>query len=226
MFIGAALEMYKLNGAQSHMDDAVKTARYVLNSRSPGGMFFLGATGGGDGGLFNGILVRYLALLAREGNVPAALRVQINNAIKYNADVLAQHILRPPGVVGTNWTVTPGATVDYSTQLSGVFLMEAAAALDMPMVYADHGYNGRPALLPAGSYTLNALAARGSANDSITSFTMPPGARVTFYEHDNYAGASAVRSGNDPLLSDQGWNDRASSLVSEVAARPCSARTS
>jgi predicted alpha-1,6-mannanase (GH76 family) len=220
MWIGAALEMYKIHGAQSYMDDAIKTANYVMNQRRTNGMFFLAATGGGDGGLFNGILVRYLALFAREGNISATLRTQINDAIKFNADTLSTHIRRPPGVVGTNWTVTPGTVTDYSTQLSGLFLFEAAAILDWPMVYDDYYYNGRPAVLPPGSYNLAALNARGIADNIITSFTAPPGSTLTLYENNNFTGASAVRTGNDTLLIDEGWNDRTTSLVSASTSAP------
>jgi predicted alpha-1,6-mannanase (GH76 family) len=213
MFIGAGLELYKLTRNAAYLDDALKTVSSVLDSQSPNGMLFGGETGGRDGGLFKGILVRYLALLAREGDIPAATRVRIINAIKQNANILNSiGIHRPEMICGTNWAVQAGTTTDYSTQLSGLMLMETAASIEMPVVY-QHRYRGRSTPLPVGSYTTAALAARGVANNDITSLTVPPGATLTLFDGDNFTGASLVKTDNDFVLSDDGWNDRTSSIV-------------
>lgn len=214
LFIGAALEMYKLTGNQMYMNDAVRTADYVVNTRSPGGMIFANETGNGDGGLFKGIMVRYLALLAREGNIPAATRTRYINAVKFNATRLdTQGIRRPEMLIGANWSVAPGTITQLAMQLSGLMTIEAAVIVDQPMVYQHYNYRGRPAPLPNGSYNTAALAARGVMDNDITSITVPPGASLTIYENDNFTGASAVVTGNDTLLVTSGWNDRVSSIV-------------
>lgn len=214
MYIGAGLELYKVTGDSGYLDDALRTANRVLETRSPNGMIFAHERGGGDGGLFKGILVRYLALLAREGNIPAANRTRYNDAIKHNAKILNSiGIRRPEMIVGTNWAVQPALRTDFSTQLSGLMLMEAAAVIDLPMVYQHNNYNGRSSALPAGGYNTAALAARGVANNDVTSLTVPPGWRVTLFDGDNFTGPSLVKTSNDTRLVDDGWNDRASSIV-------------
>jgi hypothetical protein len=191
----------------------------VLDARSPDGMIFGQETGGGDGGLFKGILVRYLALLAREGNMPAATRLRFQEAVKHNANILnAIGLRRPEMIVGPNWAVRAGPTTDLSTQLSGLLLMEAAAIVELPMVYQHYNFDGRSSALPAGRHDTAALAARGVVDNDITSLTVPPGWRVTLFDGDDFSGASLVKSGNDTLLNDDGWNDRASSIAVEAPA--------
>ncbi|NML64968.1 glycosyl hydrolase [Hymenobacter sp. RP-2-7] len=129
-FLGAGLELYRATQQSSYLDDANRTASYVLNDSqlSPNGI--LKDEGGGDGGLFKGILVRYLALLATEPTVPAATRANYVSFLKFNAESLYKKGTRKPQFLfNTNWTTQPGGTVDGSTQLSGVMLFEVMADL-------------------------------------------------------------------------------------------------
>lgn len=216
-YIGAGLELYKVTGDITYLNDAVKSAEYVMTSRITNGMFFLNATGTGDGGLFNGIFVRYFALLAREGNIPADTRARYNEAIRFNAQTLKNSGISSAGLVGTNWTTPPGAT-DYATQLSGVMLIEAAATLDQSFFYKDINYGGSVWGLPAGSYNTAALVAKGIQNNDITAYTIPAGYQATFYKNDNFSGGSITVTGNSSWIGNA-WNDSISSLViSQVAA--------
>ena len=213
MYIGAALELYKLSGNAMYTDDARKTADWATTAFTSNGLVFHQREGGGDGGLFKGILIRYLALFAREGNLSDADRTRYLRVVKANANLLhSTGIQRPEQLVGPSWAAPPGTVTDFSSQLSGVFLEEAAAVVDLPMVYRDFNYEGAWASLPAGAYTLTQLAARGVLNDAITSITVPPGWTVTLFENDNFTGASLVRTSNDTFLSGGAWNDRVSSL--------------
>jgi predicted alpha-1,6-mannanase (GH76 family) len=214
MYLGAALELYKLTGDATYTADARKTADWATTAFTVNGMIFSQKEGGGDGGLFKGILIRYLALFARQGNLADADRTRYINVIKTNANMLhSVGLQRPELLAGPDWSAPPGTVTDYSSQLSGVFLEEATAVVDRPMVYRDFNYQGAWSSLPAGSYTLAQLVARGVANDDITSITVPPGWTVTMYESDNFSGASLVRTSNDAYLSGGTWNDRVSSLV-------------
>lgn len=130
VFIGAGLEMYRATQQTSYLDDANRTASYVLNDSqlSPGGV--VGNEGGGDGGLFKGILVRYLSLLATEPAVSATTRASYVNFLKFNGESLYRRgTSRPQYLFNTNWTSPPGATVDGSTQMSGVMMFEVMADL-------------------------------------------------------------------------------------------------
>jgi predicted alpha-1,6-mannanase (GH76 family) len=223
MFIGAALELYKLSGNATYTADARKTADWATTAFTVNGLIFYQKEGGGDGGLFKGILIRYLAVFARQGNLADADRSRYIQVIKANANLLhSTGIQRPDMLVGPDWSMPPGTVTDYSSQLSGVFLEETAAVVDPPMVYRDFNYHGAWSSLPAGSYTLTQLIARGVANDDITSITVPPGWTVTMYENDNFGGASLVRTANDTFLASGTWNDRVSSLVVTAPARTAS----
>lgn len=130
VYLGAGLELYRATQQGSYLDEATRTAAFVLNDSqlSPGGI--VRDEGGGDGGLFKGILVRYLAQLATEPAVPAATRARYVSFLKFNGESLyKQGMSRPQYLFNTNWTAKPGGTVDGSTQLSGVMLFEVLADL-------------------------------------------------------------------------------------------------
>ncbi len=123
-------------------------------------------TRGGDGGLFNGILIRYLALVAKElpdvGATSAETKRQARRMVMNTADSVWRHRLEVDGlpVFSSDWTadaILPqsgglvGATIagavsssdiaerDLSVQLSGWMLMEAAARLAEPRTHSSHG---------------------------------------------------------------------------------------
>lgn len=212
-YIGAAWELYKATNDVTYLNDAIKTAEYAYNSRRPNGMFFADETGGGDGGLFKGIFIRYLSILAREGVLTDAVRAKYNAAIQYNAEVLrTQGINTSNNLVSPNWSVPPSSSTDYATQLSGVMLEEAAANLDQAFFYKDVTYGGYAWPLPVGAYNTAALVAKGISNNDITSYTIPAGYQVTLYKNDNFTGDNLTITGLSTWIG-TAWNDSASSLI-------------
>ena len=136
VFLGAGLELYRATQQSTYLDDANRTAGYVLNDSqlSPGGI--LKDEGGGDGGLFKGILVRYLAQLATEPNVSAATRARYVSFLKFNGESLyKQATRRPQYLFNTSWTAQPSGTVDGSTQMSGVMMFEVMADLQARQLF-------------------------------------------------------------------------------------------
>lgn len=130
VFIGAALEMFKATGQASYLDDAQRTATYVINNAqlAPGGV--LKDEGNGDGGLFKGILVRYLAQLLQDGNLPTAQRRAYGQFLLFNGNTLLRSGTRRPAMLfNTAWTTPSAGTVQSSVQLSGMMLLEALARL-------------------------------------------------------------------------------------------------
>lgn len=114
-------------------------------------------------------------------------------------------------------------------------LPQAVAALDaaegtapppppppVATVYKDINYGGYAVGLPVGRYNLAALQAQGVLNDDITAVRVASGYQVTFYEHDNFQGATLTRTADDAWLGASGWNDRASSVVVNAAPAPSS----
>jgi predicted alpha-1,6-mannanase (GH76 family) len=99
--------------------------------------------GGGDGGLFAGILARYLALAASSlpllGTEYAVAAQQAANLVYCSAEAAWRNRTIAPGgpLFGPEWTkpaVLPGRTGrperDLSVQAGGWMLLEAAAGLE------------------------------------------------------------------------------------------------
>lgn len=130
VYMGAALELYHVTKNADYLADAVRNANATINDTdiSPGGL--LKSEGQGDGGLFKGILVRYLTLLIQEPAVSSTDRDAFVKFLKYNAQTLyTKGISRPALFVSPDWKTLPSGNTDLTTQLSGVMMVEAAAAL-------------------------------------------------------------------------------------------------
>jgi predicted alpha-1,6-mannanase (GH76 family) len=132
-WIGSGLRLFKATNDQTYLDDAVKCGRTVLTSPKLLSEGLLKDEGQGDGGLFKGILVRYFTELTEHPSINATDKEKFADFLKFNAETFYKKgILRPSMLSGNNWKVAPaaGASVDLTTQLSGVMLIEAAAKLD------------------------------------------------------------------------------------------------
>ncbi len=212
MYLAASVELYKVTGQRAYLDDAVKSAEFAINNRLVNSVFFTNEGGQGDGGLFKGIFIRCLIQLARETDLPEDTRARYNNIIQYNAQVLLTQGSRTDHLVGPVWNATPNdITLDYSTQLSGIMLLEAAAAAGKVILNQDINYGGYSVQLKTGHYTLSDLVSQGAQDNDITSLSIPPGYEVTLFENDNFTGASTKLTSNTSWLGD--WNDRASSII-------------
>jgi hypothetical protein len=75
-------------------------------------------------------------------------------------------------------------------------------------LYADPNYTGASQCLRTGSFRMADLKV---GNDKVSSVKVRSGMQVSMYEHDQYAGASTVLTGNAASLPT--FNDRASSIV-------------
>ena len=133
-FIGAALELYSITNTSSYMDDATKAADYTLLSGQLTDVAnsILKDEGGGDGGLFKGVFVRYFTRLIIDGNLSSSKKTQYINFLKTNAQKLWSTGTNKSQILfGSAWNVAPSAgTADFTVQLSGIMLFEAMAALE------------------------------------------------------------------------------------------------
>ncbi len=126
--IGSALELYKITSDISYQTDAILVADAAVARLTRENILVNGDTG--DGGLFNGIFVRYLTQLIAEGDLPSGKRDAYANFLKINAETLWFKGTTYPNVLfGADWKTPPGANASLTTQLSGVMLMEAMAEL-------------------------------------------------------------------------------------------------
>ncbi|MDB5012229.1 MAG: hypothetical protein JWQ25_431 [Daejeonella sp.] len=130
IFIGAALELFKVTKNAAYLTDAVQTANTAVSSNNISPQGILKSEGQGDGGLFKGILVRYLTQLIQEPGLSSSDRERYVKFLQFNGQTLySKGISRPALLVSPDWNKQPGSSTDLSSQLSGVMMMEAAALL-------------------------------------------------------------------------------------------------
>lgn len=132
VYIGAAVELFLLTHEQIYLDDAIQTANHVIgdNHFAPGGI--LRSEGSGDGGLFKGILVRYMAFMINNVNLPTDQRNAYLKFLQFNAESLYSNIRRPEMLIGPSWDKPSDEVIDASVQLSGLMMLESMASLEEP----------------------------------------------------------------------------------------------
>lgn len=132
VFIGAAVELYKITNEMGYLNDALNAANFTLsdNTLTNFNDNLLRDEGGGDGGLFKGVFVRYFTELIQAPGMLSSNKTRYVNYLKHNAETLwnvgtdKSYLL-----YGSYWKNKPGATTDLTIQLSGAMLMEAMAVL-------------------------------------------------------------------------------------------------
>ncbi len=139
VLLGACVELGTATGAPHWWRQADRTVHAVAEHLTDGGV--LRGHGGGDGGLFTGILARYLAMaavtlpsgsLALQPSGRIAARLVLDSA---EAAWRNRGVADGGPVFGPQWTVpalppsSDRAERDLSVQLSGWMLLEAAAVL-------------------------------------------------------------------------------------------------
>jgi beta-glucanase (GH16 family) len=117
--------------------------------------------------------------------------------------------------IGGNW---PGFTIDNNAFPANMYVDYVRVYQNVPVqgvatVYKDCNYAGTAVALPAGSYTLSQLQARGIANDDISSIRVQSGYQVRLYQNDNFGGTSVLKTADDACLVDDNFNDQTTSLV-------------
>lgn len=129
-FLGSALELFKITGEKSYLNDAVKAADYTLNNLINSNDQILKNEGTGDGALFKGVFVRYFTQLILLPELPEFTRTRYINFLKHNAETLwLQGTNKNKVLFGIYWKTKPGNESELNEQLSGAMLMEAAALL-------------------------------------------------------------------------------------------------
>lgn len=137
-FIGAALELYKITNDATYLNDAIAAANFTLSDATLTNMTdnLLRDEGGGDGGLFKGVFVRYFTQLILADGMLSSDKKRYADFLKHNAQTLwnigtdKSYLL-----YGSYWKNKPGATTDLTIQLSGAMLMEASALLKKNGLY-------------------------------------------------------------------------------------------
>jgi predicted alpha-1,6-mannanase (GH76 family) len=123
VFLGTCLEL-------SELDAAARTVRAVAGHCAPGGV--LRGQGDGDGGLFAGILARYLALAARR-LAPGPESDAARELVLASARACWDNAADGP-IFTSDWSSRDASSRDLSVQVGAWLLLEAAATLasDVP----------------------------------------------------------------------------------------------
>jgi len=129
-YLGAANELYLVTKDQTYLNDAIRTTSSTMISPALTTEGVLKSEGEGDGGLFKGILVRYMNLLVQNPDLDENKRRDFIRFLKFNAETYYKKgLARPTMMSSPDWRTQPQSKTDLSTQLSGMMLMEAAADL-------------------------------------------------------------------------------------------------
>jgi hypothetical protein len=108
----------------------------------------------------------------------------------------------PPARAYEKMGTTPGATAKYP---------------DPVALFRDCNFDGWwNAGFFIGKYTSADLNFHYVPVNDISSVKVQPGYKVTFYDQDNFQGASLVKTSDASCLVNDGWNDRAKSMIVEV----------
>ena len=137
-FIGAALELYKITNDASYLNDAINAANFTLSDATLTNMNdnLLRDEGGGDGGLFKGVFVRYFTQLILADGMLSSDKKRYADFLKHNAQTLWNTGTDKSYLLyGSYWKNKPGSTTDLTIQLSGAMLMEASALLKKNGLY-------------------------------------------------------------------------------------------
>jgi predicted alpha-1,6-mannanase (GH76 family) len=132
--LGALLEL----GGEANLARAAALVDAVAKQLTIAGRPVIRGEGGGDGGLFTGILVRYLALAARDERLPAGIRATARSLVTGTAEAFwagrtekdnGAFIFSPQPLRPADEEYPAGAAVELSTQLQAWMTLEAAAAI-------------------------------------------------------------------------------------------------
>jgi len=141
--VGADVELHRSTGDDSYLRRAELTAGAAVTRLADPVTGLLPPEGDGDGGLFKGILARYLGELIAAVGRPAVGRPVVGRpAVGTAGEVVLAALHRNGaavgeaagiGTVGPDWSRPAAGPGSLSTHLSAVLLLETLARLDMPL---------------------------------------------------------------------------------------------
>ncbi len=125
--------------------------------------------------------------------------------------------------IGGNW---PGFNINTNAfparmLVDYVRVYQQTASPSGPVTLFQHcNYEGYAVSLGEGKYTMSQLQALGFVDNDISSVVIGEGYQITMYEHDNFTGASLVKTATDDCLVNEGFNDIMSSAVISKTSFP------
>ncbi len=118
--------------------------------------------------------------------------------------------------IGGNW---PGFNIDNTAfparmLVDYVRIYQKTGTSSGPVSLFQHcDFGGYSVGLQEGSYTMSQLLSLGFVDNDISSLKVQEGYQIRLYEHDNFTGASIVKTSDDTCLVNDGFNDIMSSAI-------------
>lgn len=125
-YIGCAAELFKITGDETFLTLAGQTAEASLSYVFFADGRIMKSEGGGDGGLFKGIYIRYLS----EYIELVKDRKWINILIENGKSLWTTGRNSSTGLFSKDWSSRPASAEDLSVQLSGLMLIEQLSRLE------------------------------------------------------------------------------------------------
>jgi len=127
-FIGMAVELYYITGNKMYLDDAINAANYAVSSKTNDASI-IKATDNGDGGLFNGIFIRYFTQLILCKDIDNITRNRYVAILLKNANTAWSQGCSKDLLFSSDWTKLPSGTIYGNPNIQACTLMEATALL-------------------------------------------------------------------------------------------------
>ncbi len=112
------------------------------------------------------------------------------------------------GFAGKSWVFTTDTPLVANNDMTSSIVVEQVPP--QVTIFADGNFAGASQSLGVGRHDFGALTI---GNDKLSSLRVPPGLKVTLYEHGGFAGKSWVFTTDTPLVAN---NDMTSSIVVEA----------
>jgi predicted alpha-1,6-mannanase (GH76 family) len=159
-WLGACLELYKITNDLKYFNIAMKTADYVVDDYlkfSPHGILY-NNEGGGDGGLFKGIFMRYLSQWILSGKLDQKRQNKfITYFIENGKSVWESSFLRPMCRFGNTWYQRPNGILTTDKKTSGY---DASIHLSATMLFELLDELDRKGFLPQGNLQPEAVESK------------------------------------------------------------------
>lgn len=128
VFIGAALERYRITKEQKYLEMSIQTAIEAKKRLCDKFGGVIPHEGKDDCGLFKGIMVRYILDLIKE--CPDRTEItQLKDMLIHNTEIVCEKGINKQGLIGGAWDVEATGVIDLAQHLSGVMLLEMTAQL-------------------------------------------------------------------------------------------------
>ncbi len=130
IYIGLCMELYKITKESIYLNDSKLAADFCISHFVDSNTGVMSGTDNGDGGLFNGIFIRYFTQLILCDNLSSKYKKSYSTYINKCATVAwTKGCLTPDILFSNNWGIKPSLATYGNPNIAACTLIEAAALL-------------------------------------------------------------------------------------------------